>query len=151
MQRGGEVGPHRPTACVRSVFSWSWEEFQRIESQYWAPQHHDSNTSELCGRAPCTSRHTGCKRPWWSNRIVYKQVWESNQTVANDPKRSIRLRLLIDKIQSQRIAHICVTIWINLCANKYFQQLNIWNTMYKYIFVITATITILPLFNSFPS
>jgi len=33
------------------------EEFQRIEaSQDLAPQHHDANTSEFCGRVPCTLR-----------------------------------------------------------------------------------------------
>jgi len=151
--RDGEVGPC--IACVPSVFSWIWgEQFQRIEAtQGLTPHHHDANTFELCDRVPCTSRLTGCKRPcshvqcamrrvpctsrltgckqpWWSNRSLCKQVWESNQTVWQTIQTVwFDWGYWLTQLQSQRIYGIPLS---------------------KYTFVITA-ITILPLFNSFPS
>jgi len=74
------------------------------------------------GHVPCISRLTGCKRPWRSI-----QAWEwSNQTIWQTIHSLIRLRLLINS--NTTAASRSHVFWINLRANNYFQQLNIWKT-----------------------
>jgi len=60
------------------------------------------------------------------DRIVYKQVWESKQTVWQTIQTVwFDQGYWLNQTLSQRIAHMCYKrIWINVCANKYFQQLN---------------------------
>jgi len=110
------------------------------------------NSVAVC-HVQCTSRLTGCKRPWWSNRIVYKQVWESIKTVWQVIQTVwFDWGYRLTQIQSKRIAHMCYQKQSELICVR----LNIFNNwlygipLFKYTFVITATITILPLFNSSP-
>jgi len=111
------------------------------------------NVWHVCGCVPCTSRLTECKRPWWSNRIVYKQVWESNQTVWQTIKTVwFDWSYWLTQIQSHRLAHMCYKQ-----SELIYVQINIFNSwiygipLSKYTLVITAKITILLIFNCFPA
>jgi len=68
------------------------------------------NTSSLSiGGSPPKFWLGDCERPWWSNIIVHKQVWASNQTVWRSKQFDSTEVILINSNNSRSESLTCVT------------------------------------------